>query len=96
MPKAEFPKFDGEQHLRVWKDKGEKYFHMFHVPVQFWAQYATLHFHGNAAIWLRTFEAQHTVDNWVELCIAIDTKFGRDLYHNYMKALLNIKQLGGV
>ena len=69
---------------------------MFHVPVQFWAQYATLHFQGNTALWLQTFEAQHTVDNWVELCIAIDTKFGKDLYHNYMKSLLSIRQLGEV
>lgn len=36
------------------------------------------------------------MDNWVELCVAVENKFGRDLYHNYMKALLNIKQCGGV
>lgn len=95
MPETEFPKFDGE-HPRLWKCKCEKYFEMFRVPIQFWAQCATLHFHGNAALWLQTFEAQHAVEDWVELCVAIDAKFGKDLYHNYMKTLLNTKQLGGV
>lgn len=66
------------------------------MPTQCWAQYASLHFHGNASLWLEAFETQHTVDNWAELCVAVEGKFGKDLYHNYMQTLLNIKQCGGV
>lgn len=69
---------------------------MFGVPIQYWAQYATLHFNGNAALWLQTYEAQHSIDGWVELCLAVERKFGKDLYHNYMRELLNLKQLGSV
>jgi len=36
------------------------------------------------------------VDNWVELCIAIESKFGKDLYHNSMQELLSIKQTSDV
>jgi hypothetical protein len=56
MPKTNFPKFDGE-HPKIWKEKSEKYFMMFHVPDEFKAPYATLHFIGNAALWLQTYEA---------------------------------------
>lgn len=95
LPKADFPKFDGS-HPRVWKENIEKYFDMFHVPVHHWAPFATLHFKGFASLWLQTYEAQHRVDSWVDLCIAVETKFGKDLYQNSMQELLNIKQTADV
>lgn len=91
LAKVDFPKFDGE-HPQVWRDRCEKYFAMFNVPPNLWAPLATISFRGNAMLWLQTYEAQHTVDNWHELCIAVDKKFGRDLCHNYMRDLLNIRQ----
>ena len=69
---------------------------MFNVPIHRWVQYATLHFKGHATLWLQTYEAQHGVDNWVELCIAVESKFGKDLYHNSMQELLSIKQTSDV
>ena len=80
LPKLDFPKFDGS-HPRVWK-KCEKYFSMYHVPSHLWASFATLHFKGNAELWLQTYEAQHDIESWVELTVAVDTKFSRDLYQN--------------
>ncbi|WVZ71633.1 hypothetical protein U9M48_020200 [Paspalum notatum var. saurae] len=91
LPKVDFPKFDGE-HPRVWREKCEKYFAMFRVPVHLWAPFATIHFYGPAALWLQTYEAQHTVDTWAALCIAVETKFGRDLYNTSMRELLGIRQ----
>lgn len=91
LPNASFPKFDGS-HPRVWKEKVEKYFDMFNVPVHRWAQYATIHFKGHAELWLQTYEAQHKIDSWVDLCIVIESKCGKDLYHNSMQELLNIRQ----
>jgi len=95
LSKATFPKFDGS-HPRVWKEKCEKYFTMYQVPVYLWSQFATLHFHGGAALWLQTYEAQHPVSSWAELCVAIESKFGRDLYHNSMNDLFQIKQTSNV
>jgi hypothetical protein len=65
---------------------------MFNVLVHRWAPFATLHFKGIAKLWLQTYEAQHPDDNWVELCIAVESKFVKDLYQNSMQDLLNIKQ----
>lgn len=43
LPKATFPKFDGT-HPKVWKEKCEKYFNMYRVPVHVWPEFATIHF----------------------------------------------------
>ena len=48
---------------------------MYAVDHATWANFATLHFIGNAALWLQTYEAEHDVDNWEELCVAVHAKF---------------------
>ena len=76
-PKSDFPKFDGEN-PRWWKKTCEKYFAMYDVEHSTWASYATIHFIGNAALWLQNVEAEHDIENWEELCVAVHTKFGKD------------------
>jgi hypothetical protein len=95
IPRLDCPRFNGD-HPRVWKEKCEKFFTLFRVPIHLWAPYATINFDDNAALWLKTYEAQHNVDSWPDLCIAVDQKFGRDLYQNYMRELLAIKQSSDV
>lgn len=95
MPKTTFPKFNGSN-PKIWKEKCEKYFNMFHVPEDLKADYATLHFKGNAALWLQTYEANHDIDNWVALCVAVCSKFGKDLYYNSMNQALDIRQTSDV
>lgn len=95
MPKTNFPKFDGTN-PKIWKEKAEKYFHMFNVPDEYMVDYATLHFTGTVALWLQTYEAQHNIDNWVHLCVAVCQKFGRDLYFSQMSQTLDIKQTSDV
>ena len=97
MPKAVFPKFDGS-HPKVWCEKCEKYFNMYHIPMHLWSQFATIHFKGSAELWLQTYEAQHSDSDisCAELCIAVESKFGKDLYHNAMHDLLQIKQTADV
>jgi hypothetical protein len=95
IPKLDFPKFNGE-HPRVWKERCEKYFSMYNLPVHLWVPFATLNFENNASLWLQTYEAQHTIESWPELCVAVDQKFGRDLYQNYMRDILSIKQTSDV
>ncbi|CAN6292538.1 unnamed protein product [Urochloa humidicola] len=95
LPKLDFPKFSGD-HPRVWRDKCEKYFTMYRVPVHNWVPFATINFRGNAELWLQSYEAQHTIDSWPDLCVAVEHKFGQDLYQSDMKELLAIKQTGSV
>jgi hypothetical protein len=90
-PKTEFPKFDGEN-PKWWKKVCEKYFALYSVDHETWASFATMHFVGNAALWLQTYEAEHDVDGWEELCVAIHNKFGRDKHHKYLEALERCKQ----
>jgi len=66
---------------------------MYHVHMHLWAQFATIHFFGSVELWLQTYEAQHSDEeiSWVELCIAVDLRFGTYLYHNAMNDIVQIK-----
>lgn len=94
-PKSDFPKFNGDN-PRWWKKTCEKYFAMYSVDHENWASYATIHFIGNAALWLQNIEADHDVENWEELCVAVHAKFGRDKHHRALEALERCKQVGNV
>lgn len=74
MPKTEFPKFDGDD-PNWWKKVAEKYFIMYDVPHETWASLATVHFRGNATLWLQTYEAMHDVDTWEELVVAVSQNY---------------------
>ncbi|CAO2166488.1 unnamed protein product [Urochloa humidicola] len=91
LPKLDFPKFTGEN-PRVWREKCEKYFSMYNILVGLWVSFATINFKSNAKLWLQTYEAHHTIESWPDLCVAVEHKFGRDLYQNHMRDLLQIKQ----
>jgi hypothetical protein len=71
-------------------------FSLYNIPFHLWVPFATINFKGNAEFWLQSYEASHTINSWVELCIAVDTKFGKDIYHHVMRDLLNLKQVGTV
>lgn len=47
-------------------------------------------------MWLQTYEAQHTIDSWAELCVVVEQKIGKDLYQNHMRDLLHIRQTSDV
>jgi hypothetical protein len=85
-PKSDFPKFDGEN-PKWWKKNCEKYFHLYDVDHETWASYATMHFVGNAALWLQNVEAEDEVETWEELCVAVHAKFGKDKHHRALEAL---------
>jgi hypothetical protein len=91
LPKTDFPRFDGE-HPRIWKEQTEKYFAMYHVPMHMRVPFATMHFKGNASYWLQSYDAQHNLETWAELCVAIENRFGRDLHNTFMRELLSLKQ----
>ncbi|CAO2189278.1 unnamed protein product [Urochloa humidicola] len=95
LPKLDFPKFNGDN-PRVWREKCEKYFSVYRVPVSLWVSFATINFRGNAELWMQSYEAQYSIDSWPDLCIVVEEKFGRDLYQNNMRDLLAIKQTSDV
>lgn len=95
LPKTNFPRFDGDN-PKLWKKNSEKYFDMYQVPYDSWANFATLHFVGNAALWLQTYEALHSVETWPELCVVVHNKFGKDKYQEHLEELESLRQTSGV
>lgn len=95
LPRVDFPKFEGE-HPRILREKCEKYFATYHVSVESWIPLATMNFDSNSSLWLQTYEAQHAIDTWADLCLATDKKFGRELYPTHMGDLLTIRQTSDV
>lgn len=69
---------------------------MYNVHVHVWVPFATINFKGTASLWLQTYEAQHRIESWHELCVAVEQEFGKDLYHQHMRDLLAIKQTSDV
>jgi hypothetical protein len=53
---------------------------MFNVHVHVWVPFSTINFEGNAELRLHTYEAQLSIDSCPELCVAVEQKFGKDLY----------------
>ena len=69
-----------------------KYFTLYDVDHETWANFATMHFVGNAAHWLQTYEVEHEVDNREELYVAIHAKFGKYKHHKHLEAPKHCKQ----
>lgn len=69
---------------------------MYQVPFETWASFATLHFVGNATLWLQTYEELHSVEGWAELCVAVHSKFGRDKYQDHLEELESFTKTGRV
>jgi hypothetical protein len=42
-----------------------------------------MHFKGNAALWLQTYEAKNEIESWVELVVVVNSKFGKDKHINF-------------
>lgn len=95
MPRTDFPRFDGED-PKWWKDCCEKYFHMFAVPSENWAAFATLHFQGIAKSWLQSYESLHRIATWSDLVIAVFAKFEVNKYEQQLEQLFKLKQTGTV
>ena len=69
---------------------------MYNVQTHLWVDFATMHFKGNAALWLQTYEALHSVATWPELCVGVFAKFNRDKYAKTVDILFAHHQVGSV
>jgi hypothetical protein len=77
-------------------ENSEKYFAMYNVPMRMWVPFSTMHFKGNASYWLQSYSAQHSIDIWAELCVAVENRFDKDLHNQFMRELLSCRQTGSV
>ncbi|KAM0929344.1 hypothetical protein ACQ4PT_001454 [Festuca glaucescens] len=94
-PPTEFPRFAGED-PRLWQKAAEKYFRVFAVDPTYWVEYATMHFSGNAALWLQSVEDQLPKYTWEKLCDIINTRFDRGQYQFLYRQIFKLKQHGTV
>lgn len=95
LPKSDFPDFNGNN-PKWWKEQCEKYFRMYNVQCEFWVDFATMHFKGNAALWLQTYQALHSIDSWAALCVAVFSKFNRDKYAKILDTFFACRQTESV
>jgi hypothetical protein len=94
-PQTDFPRFDGEN-LRLWQKAAEKYFRLFTVDPTQQVEYATMHFIGNAAMWLQGIEDQLDKFTWEKLCEKLSKHFDRDKYQMLYRQAFKMKQTGTV
>jgi hypothetical protein len=90
-PQAEFPKFDGDN-PRLWCRACEKYFRVYSVGEEYWVEYATMHFVGNAALWFQSAEDKMGKVTWQELCDTINKRFDRGQYQHLYRLSFRIRQ----
>jgi hypothetical protein len=88
-PQAEFPKFDGDN-PRLWCRACEKYFRVYSVGEEYWVEYATMHFVGNAALWFQSAEDKMGKVTWQELCDTINKRFDRGQYQHLYRLSFRI------
>jgi hypothetical protein len=91
MPKMPFPRFDGT-HPRIWRDKCHDYFRAFNINPALWLTTATLHMEGNAAVWLQAYKQRHSLGQWPQFILAVESEFGADDQRKSLKTLLALKR----
>ena len=93
MSCTNFPRLDGED-PEWWKDYCVKYFHMFCLPPDNWASFATLHFQGIAKSSLHNHESLHIITTWSNLVIVVFAKFDVNKYGKQLEQLFKLTQIG--
>jgi hypothetical protein len=94
-PPTEFPRFDGENPM-IWQKAAEKYFRLFVVDPSYQVEYATMHFSGNAALWLRSVENKLDSFTWDQLCALLSKHFDRGQYQMLYRQCSKLRQTSTV
>ncbi|XP_073367813.1 uncharacterized protein [Aegilops tauschii subsp. strangulata] len=95
MPKMDFPKFDGTD-VRIWLDKCEAFFRLYHIPDSFKVTSASLYLSDNATCWYHAFKQSGEFHTWEQFCQTILLEFDVDVYRQKMKELMLLKQANTV
>ncbi|XP_071680601.1 uncharacterized protein [Lolium perenne] len=94
-PPADFPRFDGENPM-LWQKAAEKYFRLFAVDPSYRVEYATMHFSGNAALWLQSVEHKLASLTWDQWCELLSKHFDRGQYQLLYRQCFRLRQTGTV
>jgi hypothetical protein len=62
------------------------------IESKLWVDFATMHFKGNASLWLQKYEALHSIDNWAALCVGVFTKLNSDKYGKIIDIFFALRQ----
>lgn len=83
-PKLDFPQFDGEN-PRAWRLKCEVYFRICATRPKLWISVATMHFVGNAVLWLQSTNAHNECSCWEEFADNVCVRFGREEFQHQLR-----------
>jgi hypothetical protein len=95
LPKMDFSQFDGED-SRIWIDKCETYFTLYHIPDHFKVTAASLHLVGKAAHWYQSYKDVMGSMPWPSFRQAVMEEFEVSTHKDKMLALLTLKQTAAV
>jgi hypothetical protein len=95
MPNMNFPKFDGTN-PKLWKHRCETYFEYYAIPIERWVRLAVMNFEGSATYWVQSMESRIREMNWESLCVALETRFGRDQHNTLIRHFYHIRQTNSV
>jgi hypothetical protein len=95
MPNMNFPKFDGTN-PKLWKHRCETYFDFYAIRIERWVRLAVMNFEGSATYWVQSMKSRIREMNWESLCVALDTRFGRDQHNTLIRHFYHIHQTNSV
>ncbi|KAI4370841.1 hypothetical protein MLD38_019144 [Melastoma candidum] len=96
MPKVDFPEFDGSD-LEDWLYKCQRFFELEHVPEDKKVKLASLYLYGFALQWHYSYVKNRKRDRvleWEEYSLALNSRFGREVFEDPMGRMKNLKQEG--
>ncbi|KAI4302811.1 hypothetical protein MLD38_038514 [Melastoma candidum] len=96
MPKVDFPEFDGSD-LEDWLYKCQRFFELEHVPDNKKVKLASLYLYGTALQWHYSYVKNRKKDKmleWEEYVLALNSRFGREVFEDPMGKMKNLKQEG--
>jgi hypothetical protein len=76
--------------------RSSHYFTIYQVPEALWANLASMHMEGNAAMWLQVYKMRQGLGKWMQFGKVVRAKFGMEEYPKVMRHLLNLYQMKGV
>nr|CAD1833858.1 unnamed protein product [Ananas comosus var. bracteatus] len=98
LTKLEFPRFNGEE-LKGWLYRCEQFFEIDGTPEDSKVKIAAIHLEGRALQWHQVFmkaRLTRSRPTWEEYVMALNTRFGSELYDDPTSELKKLRQTGTI
>ncbi|KAF9589715.1 hypothetical protein IFM89_027990 [Coptis chinensis] len=95
LPRAEFPRFNGEE-LRVWVKKCQRFFTINPIVEDQKVLFASLYFKGKAKTWFQSFYETYAGITWDDFTKKICGRFSDEGYENVVGEFNKLQQMGSV